>query len=229
MKQKRILTPTSGVDSWKNLLADPEKHWREDFSAHSIAVSWENTAGIPEEIKRLFNSQHVTGFSNVELALAIPEYKVSLPGGTRPSQNDVFALLTSDEALSTMAVEGKAREDFDVTVDEWKQRTSEKGINERFSFLLQTIGLTNQKVNGTIRYQLLHRLASSIIEAKRFHAKNAIMVVQSFAEDDSENHYPDFEALIKCFGQLPKKEKLIFLKTIDNIKLYAAWVYSPIK
>jgi len=35
MKQKRILIPTDGPESWQRLLAEPEKHWQPGFSAMS--------------------------------------------------------------------------------------------------------------------------------------------------------------------------------------------------
>lgn len=225
MKQKRILIPTCGILSWKKLLAEPEKQWKPGYSAKSIALSWENAIDIPGEIKSLFSNSQLLGFTNIKLALAIPEYKVSLPGGNRPSQNDVFALLSSDEGLSAMTVEGKAREDFDVTIEEWKQRTSDKGVRERLSFLTNTIGLTSG-VPNTIRYQLLHRMASAVLEANRFHSKDAIMVIQSFIEDDRYNHYSDFQEFVKCFGKVPEKNSLIHLNKINNRDLYAAWVYS---
>lgn len=204
MKQKRILIPTCGILSWKKLLAEPEKQWKPGYSAKSIALSWENAIDIPGEIKSLFSNSQLLGFTNIKLSLAIPEYKVSLPGGNRPSQNDVFALLSSDEGLSAMTVEGKAREDFDVTIEEWKQRTSDKGVRERLTFLTNTIGLTSG-VPNTIRYQLLHRMASAVLEANRFHSKDAIMVIQSFIEDDRYNHYSDFQEFVKCFGKVPEK------------------------
>jgi hypothetical protein len=33
-----ILIPSKGVDSWRELLARPDKHWREGNSAQSLAT-----------------------------------------------------------------------------------------------------------------------------------------------------------------------------------------------
>ena len=46
------------------------------------------------------------------LLLAIPEHQVALPGGGRPSQCDVFALVRNDVGTPTVAVEAKVREPF---------------------------------------------------------------------------------------------------------------------
>ena len=35
----KILTPTTSPLDWKALLADPEKHWRSDYSAMSAALA----------------------------------------------------------------------------------------------------------------------------------------------------------------------------------------------
>lgn len=223
MKQKRILVPTEGVETWKRFLADPEKHWQPGFSAMSTALSWENADGLPPEIEAVFSNSDEIGLRDAQLALAIPEYKVRLKGGIRPSQNDVFALLTSSAGLISMVVEGKGREDFDVTLEGWKQKTSNHGFQARMAHILANIGLSGP-MPGNIRYQLLHRTASAVIEANRFHAKYAVMVVQSFEEDDSKNHFSDFAAFLDLYGKRGKKGILIHLRDSPGCRLYAAWV-----
>jgi hypothetical protein len=36
--------------------------------------------------------------------------------------------------------------------------------------------------------------------ARKFHAKYAIMIVQSFVEDDNKNHFKDFKEFIEAYG-----------------------------
>lgn len=225
MNQKRIFIPSSGALSWQTLLAEPEKHWKPGCSAFSLAESWEQSAGLPPAIASLFQNSPDPSWHKTQLALAIPEYKVNLDGGGHPSQNDVFALLSNPAGLIAMMVEGKCREDFDVTVADWFKRTSSQGATARMNHILDCLGLMT-KVPDTIRYQLLHRAASAVIEAQRFHATTAILVIQSFVADDTENHYPDFKAFVQLFGQTPAKDQLIPLSTSGRIKLWAAWVQS---
>jgi hypothetical protein len=228
MKQKRIFVPTDGAETWKRFLADPEKHWQPGFSAMSTALSWENADGLPVEIRAVFSNSDETGLRDARLALAIPEYKfVELEGGTRPSQKDVFALLTSSEGLISMVVEGKGREDFDVTLDQWQQKTSERGYQVRIAHILQSIGLSGP-LPGQIRYQLLHRTASAVIEAHRFHARYAVVVVQSFVDDDRENHFSDFASFLNLYGRKANKGALIHLNNNPGCRLYAAWVQCKI-
>lgn len=225
MKQKRILIPSEGPQSWKRLLAEPEKHWQPGFSAMSTAHSWENADGVPKEIASLFAHAEEPAIRDASLAFAIPEYKVELAGGTRPSQNDVFAVLTSSGGLITVMVEGKAKENFDALLGDWKKRTSPQGVKARLADIAEHIGLSPQ-IPDAIRYQLLHRAASAAIEAKRFHAPFAAMIVQSFASDDKENHYDDFCAFLRLYGKTATKDRLIELTASKGCRLFAAWVQS---
>jgi hypothetical protein len=227
MKQKRILVPTQSADDWKRLLAEPEKHWKQGYSAMLTANSWENAtapSGLPLEIDSVFNLSNDDDFKNIELALAIPEYNVPLKGGSRSSQNDVFAVFRSEKGLITVTVEGKAREDFGPSMAEWKQKVSDKGYKARLHHIIENIGL-KEPIPDAIRYQLLHRTASAVIEAKRFHAIAAVMIVQSFVKSDSENHYDDYVKFLELYGKSAIKEKLTFLSDIGNIRLFSAWVY----
>jgi len=124
-----------------------------------------------------------------------------------------------------MMVEGKAREDFDDLLGVWKERTSESGVKARLTYITDNIGITKPLPND-IRYQLLHRTASAVIEAKRFHAKYAVVVIQSFVSNDDENHYSDFCKFIRLFESSPMKDALIELSRPHGCKLFAGWVQS---
>jgi hypothetical protein len=222
---KRIFIPTDGPETWKQFLANPDIQWRLGFSAMSTAYSWENANGLPNEIAAVLKSADETAIRDAKLAIALPEYKVRLAGGIRPSQNDVFALLTCPGGLISMMVEGKAREDFDATLGDWKKRTSPQGIRERLADIMDNLGV-RQPITDDIRYQLLHRAASAVIEAKRFHAPYAIVLIQSFVSNDAENHYDDFCKFVNLFKQKTVKNRLIELSCPHERKLFAAWVQS---
>ena len=68
--------------------------------------------------------------------LSIPEFKVPLPGGVRPSQNDLFVLARGTNGLVSIMVEGKVRESFGPTLGEWRGAAS-PGKKSRLQFLLQ--------------------------------------------------------------------------------------------
>jgi hypothetical protein len=158
------------------------------------------------------------------MLLAWPEYKTSLPGGTTSSETDVFVLARTKERLITIAVEGKMDEDFGPLVSERLAKES-KGQNTRMNFLKNCLGVT--ELPGTIRYQLVHRTASAIIEAERFHADAAMMIVHSFSQ--THTHFNDYENFIALFDVKAERGKLLPLGNRSGVFLYSAWVVGDPK
>ena len=186
----KIFMPSAGPEDWKGLLADPEKQWKRGYSAMAVALSWENAKGVPPEIEAILGG-------SVELLLAIPEHKVALPGGRRESQCDVFALVRTSTQTCALAVEAKVNETFGPTVREWTVKAS-PGKSERMGFLLDLFGLSDPPPD-TLRYQLFHRTAAAVVEARRFKTDRAAMIVQSFSPEC--RWFEDFEAFASLFGK----------------------------
>jgi hypothetical protein len=169
----RIYIPTQGPEHWRRLLADPEKQWRTGYSAKALAYCWEEADGFPAEVALLFSESGIPTFQSIELLLAIPEHQVPLPGGRRPSQNDLFALARGPDGLISIMVEGKVSETFGPTMEKWLIEAS-PGKRERLEYLRDQIGL-DKEFPPHIRYQLIHRTASAVIEGRRFCAKTAVI------------------------------------------------------
>jgi hypothetical protein len=201
----KIYVPALDAETWKQFLAQPEKQWKEGYSARTLAYSWQEAHGFP-----------------TELLLALPEHKVSLPGGARASQNDIWALARSENNLISIAVEGKVAESFDKTVEEWqKDSTSGSGKQARLDYLTDLLRLPSNLT--TIRYQLLHRTASAIIEAQRFNAPHAVMLVHSFSPSSQWfQDYVEFVALMG--GGVATKDSLVSVGVRSGISLHLAWV-----
>lgn len=210
-----VYVPSTGASDWQRLLAEPEKHWKPGYSAHALATCWENAIGLPSEVRNLF-APH---FSEVELLLAIPEYKVPLPGGTRESQNDLFCLLRADGLPMVLMVEGKVEEPFDKPLGEWLARPSD-GRQERLAFITKTIGL-QQPIPPAIRYQLLHRTASAVITARRFGANKGAMVVHSFSRFKS--WLADFKAFAALWNAQIDHDQMTRLVLPDGFELFLGW------
>lgn len=216
----RVFVPSGGPDSWQALLADPVKHWVSGYSARTIAHAWENQDGFPPEIVAMLQQQ--AALANAEPLLIFPEWKVPLPGGARPSQNDVWVLAKSSSAIISIAVEGKVNEPFDKTVGEWKLHLS-PGKEERLQFLLTVLGLTSA-IPDSIRYQLLHRAASAVIEAERFNASHAVMLVHSFSPNNQ--WLEDFQAFTALFGLSAQADRLVSTQARHNLPLHFGWVHG---
>lgn len=208
--------PTKTAEDWRWVLQDPEKQWRQGFSAWALAHSWEAAQGFPPEIQHLLHLH----FSNVTLITGWVEHQVAMPGRGKASHNDLLVQATCSEGDLCIAIEGKVNEAPGNTIDEWHDHNTNREV--RLSGILDTIGLP-RAIPGTIRYQLLHRMASPVIEAREtFNANHAVMIIHSFSQVDA--HFPDFAAFVDLYGIThPQINQLYYLKTVDNIRLYAGW------
>lgn len=187
----RILIPSAGPESWRMFLAKPELHWATGYSARTLAHCWEAANGLPAEIAALLTP--VVGV--VEPLVIIPEHKTPLPGGQRESQSDVFMLGRHEAGTIACAIEGKVDEPFGPTVGKQMMEPS-AGQRERMDFLCVRLGL--QSCPDHIHYQLLHRTVSALIEAERFNATDAAMIVHSFSPE--RRWLAEFAAFVALLG-----------------------------
>lgn len=217
----RIYVPSSGVEDWRQLLANPQKHWQVGYSARTLAHAWESSNGFPPEVSSLLTCKS-SPFSKVELLAAIPEHKVRMPPYSgHPSQNDLFVLAKDEnEGLIALTIEGKVSESFDQTLAEWNVKNS-SGKEERLAYIQEILGIDGN-LPPTTRYQLLHRMASAVIEANRFTAQYAVMVIHSFSQSDL--WFGDFCSFLSVFGvKNAEIGELYFLGENLGINLYAGW------
>ena len=216
---KRIFIPASNPEDWKPFLADP-KHWRKGYSAMSLAYCWQEANGFPASFQKAFKQSDIGLFKGVELLIAIPEYKVPLPGGSRPSQNDIFVLAKGNNQLISITVEGKVSEDFNKLVSDWLVNASTRK-RRRLNFLCSRLGLAEDDVHNT-RYQLLHRTASAVIEAEKFNIQNAAMLVHSFSQ--SNEWFNDYANFVALFGIKAKINTIHNAGIINGISLFFGWI-----
>ena len=213
-----IYIPARSPDEWAQLLADPVKHWRTGYSARTLAYSWQNADGFPPEVQAAFSRNEY--LNDIQLLLAIPEHQVPLAGGTRPSQNDIWALARAKPGLVSIAVEGKVSESFGPTLSEWLAQGS-KGKANRLAFLRDKLNL-NEKLAGTIRYQLIHRAGSAVIEAKRFCASHAVMLVHSFST--TREWFQDYEEFALLLRAEVAINRVVYTGERAGVHLHIGWI-----
>lgn len=220
--EKRIYVSTRGPDDWRRLLADPVRHWKPGYSARALAECWEAANGWPPEVAAVLHSSPEPTLTDIELLIAIPEFRVSLPPRGKPSQNDLFVLAkATDGQLVAITVEGKVDESFGPTLAKWNIPVA-PGKTTRLQYLTRTLGLPDE-LPPDIRYQLLHRAASALILAMRFNARHALMFVHSFSP--TRSWFDDYQSFVRLFSsQDARPDQLHLLGEIDGIKLHAGWV-----
>jgi len=225
----KFYIPASNPEDWKPLLAKPDKHWRTAYSAKALAYCWQEANGFPAEVKKVFKNSSIDLFQDTQMLVAFPEYKVPLPGGKRASQNDIFILAKSKEQLISIAVEGKVDESFGEIVSKWKLK-DRGGKEDRLKFLCDVLQLDVDRIDH-IRYQLLHRTASAVIEAKKFNARSALMLVHAFkkTKENYDQSFRDYGQFLELFGAEGKSDSIVSGGDIDSINLYFGWVRGEIK
>jgi hypothetical protein len=216
----RILTFTSGPDDWQALLADPAKHWRTGYSARTLAHCWEPANGFPPEVAKTLQQTDEPSLRDLTPVLAVPEFKVPLPGGVRASQNDLFVLARETMGPVCITVEGKVNEPFGPTLGEWRHDASD-GKDARLRYLLDTPHLTHEPADS-IRYQLLHRAASAVITGEQFRAAAAVMLIHSFSQQHAR--WSDFQSFAALFGVDAKEATVQRFGRSSGIPLFGVWV-----
>lgn len=199
-------------------LGQQEKHWKEGKSAHALATLWFKSTGLPSKIEVALK----TRFESPELIDAFLERQTDLQSEGRPSQTDLLAVVGSGkDDLVIVAVEGKAGEPFGDRVEKWLDANGKK--EARLEGLCEILGGLSRESVLPLRYQLLHRSAAAIIEARRYRTKVAVLLVHSFSED--EKGFADFASFSKTFGLAePIANSLAGPALVGGISFYAAWV-----
>lgn len=212
-----IYVPTSGTGDWQRLLAEPALHWRDGYSAKMLAECWEVADGIPREVRSLLEEIA----PDPRLLFAFPEHKVALPGASRgASQNDIFAFVRAGPMTVAVMIEGKVNESFDRRLGDWLKNAS-PGKLERLDYLASMLGLDMHDIPGTVHYQLLHRTVSALIEAERFKADAAAMIVHSFSP--TAKWFDAFASFCALLDVDPQPGKLFRATTATCRPLYLGW------
>jgi hypothetical protein len=73
-----------------------------------------------------------------------------------------------------------------------------------------------------VRYQLLHRTVSALLEAERFRSRHALMLVQSFST--ANDGLQDYQAFAGHLRVKPSANAITDVGERSGIHLYLGWV-----
>ena len=132
----------------------------------------------------------------------------------------MLAIVGIGDGLGIIAIEAKVDEGFDKTVEEWR-RLDSAGKARRIVGLCALLDVKADSI-GPIRYQLFHRVASALIEARRYRATQATMIVQSWCPDRTS--FDDYVAFGRLLGfNKIRLDALTETKAFDGIGLRLGW------
>lgn len=219
MTIRRLHVPMIEPEDVVRHLGEQEKHWKAGRSAHALANLWFSCNALPKSLQTIFDSQPV--FRDAELIDAFLERQVDLGTAGRPSQTDLLAVIGLRDQIAIVAVEGKAGEPFGEFVNQWLE--DGEGKHRRLSELCRTLNISDRDAMP-LRYQLLHRAASAIYEAKRYRTKQAVMIIQSFARD--EKSFANFAEFLRALGIEGEVKRGVLFGPINykDIYFWAGWV-----
>lgn len=215
------------VNAWKALLADPDLHWKDGYSAKSLAMSWTQAQGFPDEVKAVLAQSERQEIRELTPEFLFPEYKVDMPYGRRASQTDLYVLaFTPARQPVVIMVEGKVNESFGPLVSEWLAENnpgSQKAA--RITAICDLLGLPKGNIENR-RYQLFHRTASAVLEARRIKADQAIVLVHSFSKDSL--WFDEFQSFVSLFELEIEKNRLSKAVQIGSITTCFAWIHGEL-
>ena len=104
-------------------------------------------------------------------------------------------------------------------MSQWNDSDSKQ---ERLDDLCARLELDPSTV-ADLRYQLLHRTVSAVLEARRYGAAEALMLVHSF--DPKNSSLEDYQAFAGALGLRDARPNAITSeKEIDGVTLRLGWV-----
>jgi hypothetical protein len=225
----RLCIATRGIGSWRERLACPDRQWRRRFSAFETAVSCElasrGKSGVPEPIASLFRQSQ---YGELLLMFAVAEHKVDLRGSGAASQSDLWAVVKTSSGMLSLTVEAKAKEPFGGDVlEQWLIAgvSQESKRNRKIRWDQVRAHLPKSDSFLQVRYQMLHRCASSVIEAKRLGFQHAAFVVQAF--ETPEESFQDYVIFCQAL-KIPAKRGGMSTTSSDGVSLSVGWADCPL-
>ncbi|NGQ95118.1 hypothetical protein G3578_08055 [Brevibacillus sp. SYP-B805] len=158
-------------------------HWKDGRSAKELAKAWFRTgkAEIPAELAALLQSHPVT--RHFRMKIGIPEKETILDDFKGSGRNHDLVLIgeTPDDRV-LVAVEAKTDEPFGEIIGDYIRSRVKANPRSRVPDRIQQLarGVFGHTEVSTLRYQLLHAAAGTLIEAKNQHASHAVLVIHEF-------------------------------------------------
>lgn len=226
-----VFAGTADLSVWNRAVAagitGTNRAAKEWLGASSTGANGLPGARLPEAVGAVMTGAGQP-WASLAPVLLVPQHQVTLPGGSMPAHGDLLCVARHDTGLMTLAVEGKADEGFGADIAKW-QREAASGRKTRLAYLAELLGIA-LPLPDDLRYQFLARMASAIIEAERFHAGAATLLVHSFSSGETQSRqntgFDDFARFVQIMGATdPATVNVpVALGIRGRIERYALWV-----
>jgi hypothetical protein len=217
--------PLNAPEQVRPLLRDPDIHWKKGRSAYEAAHAWvgqqkHRSAGIPSRVSSVLKSD--PAWHAARVVTGFFEHATPLDTQKGPSNTDLLVVCDIVPGLGVMAVEAKAGETFGERICDWLTITPSPGKDARWKWACEFFGVGDEACRQ-LRWQLFHRTASAIIEARRFRSTHAIMLVHDFSGRASS--LDDYLVFASALGiGNARVDGLSDAREFGGISLQLAWV-----
>jgi hypothetical protein len=212
-------------------LGNPDLHWAPGYSAYELASSWIGAGGIPHQVRQVLDA--CEDYRGARLIMASMEHATPIPGRGSPSQSDAMVHAYCAAGRVVISVEGKVREPFGELVSKWM--AGDSNIVLRGDALIRSLANRRARIDGLasilglacdvsgLRYQLLHRTAAAVIEARQHGATHALMLVHSFCRDRSS--FADFQRFAAAMqAPVSAVNTISPARQLNDVSLRLGWV-----
>ncbi|HEY0605470.1 MAG TPA: hypothetical protein VGD58_21290 [Herpetosiphonaceae bacterium] len=193
------------LEDWRRWGGPQHDHqWQDAYSAKECAKAWFRlgSASVPIELADLFRSHPLT--SGLVVRAVLPEVETKLDTFRGKGRvHDLVLLADAPAGVVLVAIEAKAQESFGPTIDRaYAQSLQRPGSNaaRRIEQLTQAVfGRPLDDTLRSLRYQLVHAVAGTLIQAKQERAQLAVFVVHEFGSDTKSisNNHADFQRFLR--------------------------------
>jgi Domain of unknown function (DUF6946) len=232
------------VEEWEHSCPPKggDKQWKDSYSAKESAKAWfrEGHLTLPRELGSLLESHE--HFMRFRLGTVTPEVCTRLDEFRQGRNADAIVTGTAGGRRTLIAIEAKAAENFGEQIDaRLRSALSGTNVHERINGLAEAVFgrpvLTVDAKLGRLRYQLLHALAATVIEATARRADQAVFAVHYFPNTrrDMDETFEDFRSFVRTLqGEAEiSKGRLVRVNipgstTISkDMPLFVGWATAP--
>lgn len=228
----RLHIETNGIDSWRQRVSGGASQWRRENSNFEVAVSWEvgheRPSGIPSAIEWMFAKG---AFGGATLLFAVAKHKVQLDSSYSDSQSDVWAVVNTPlgPVSTTIQAIGKRFSELPETLSQWIERgykDSGKALRRKRWESIRSFLPTLRNEAQEVQYGLLHRCASTVIEAQRLKLNRAAFLVQAF--EAPEKKFDEYRLFCDAIGVVSERDDFFHLELPIGITLSIGWADCPL-
>jgi hypothetical protein len=189
------------ADDWRPIVGD--RNWVPLHSAYELAHKWHG-GGFPPAVQASLANVPFEVLRTLTINYCFVEKPVFLDSYAAPSCTDIMVYCSNganDRVI--IGVEGKALEEFGPRIHLWIEGngTSRSGRVRRLKFLNEALGIQIPP-HSPLRYQLLHRTVSVLMECALHGAMACVVLVHSFAPETAaqQPNWNDYATFVQLLG-----------------------------